>query len=125
MIDSWFGRLPLHIAAGVNTIIKIAVGKDATVLSIPWSTKIAFVCDLERAVGFLDGTVVDVDAVFVPKCGVCALPRSDASTTASKGNGRLCHPARSKAVEEVSLSCYFTVIHVCVSQFANVDLRSH
>ena len=114
--------MPLHVAARVDAIIKIAKGEDAAMLGIPWSTEIALARDVERAVGFLDNTVVNVDAVFVLECGVGALPGSDASATAPKSHGGLRHPASSKAVKEVGLPGYFTIIHVCISQFANVGL---
>lgn len=124
IIDPRFFRLPLHVTAGINTIIKIAEGEDAAMLGIPWSTEVALARNVEGTVGFLDRAIVDVDAIFVLECSIGTLPGSDASATAPKSHGRFRHPAGSKAVEEISLPGDFTVIHVCVSQFANVDLYS-
>lgn len=41
LVDSWFFGLPLHVAARVDTVVEIAEGKDAAVLSVPWPTEIA------------------------------------------------------------------------------------
>ena len=115
VIDSRIVRVPLHITARVDAVIKVAVREDTAVLGVPWSTKIALVCDCERGICFPDITVMDVDAVLVLERSVGALPSRDAATTATKCDGRVCHPASAEAVEEVGLACDLAIVHVCVA----------
>ena len=115
VIDSRIVRVPLHITARVDAVIKVAVREDTAVLGVPWSTKIALVCDCERGICFPDITVMDVDAVLVLEGSVGALPSRDASSAAAKCDGRVCHPASAEAVEEVGLACNFAIVHVCVA----------
>jgi hypothetical protein len=65
---------------------------------------------------------MDVDTVLVFERGVGALLRRDASAASAKCHRGFGHPAGSKAVEEVGLACNLAVVHVCVSEFADVDL---
>jgi len=83
---------PLDVAARPDAIIKVVVRKDGSHLSIPWSTQSTLVGDVQRAVGLRDMTVVDVDAIFVLKSGVAALPRCDASTAAPELDLRVGDP---------------------------------
>lgn len=66
---------------------------------------------------------MDVCAVGVGERGICAFPGCDAAAAAAEGKQGGLDPEGAEAVEEVSLAGYGAVVHVCVAQFADVDLR--
>lgn len=80
-------------------------------------------CDRERVICFPNIAVVDVDTVLVLERGVGALPSRDASSAATKCDGRVCHPASAEAVEEIGLACDLAIVHVCVAELADVHLK--
>ena len=80
-------------------------------------------CDRERVICFPNIAVVDVDTVLVLERGVGALPSRDASSAAAKRDGRVCHPASTEAVEEIGLACDLAIVHVCVAELADVNLK--
>lgn len=122
LVDPWVTDVPFDVTAGTNAIIKIALSKDRSVLSVPWSAESAFSFDIQGRVGFLHITVVDIDAIFVFECGICALPCRNATAAAAKSDIGLGHPTSSEAVEEICLSGNLGFVHVCVAQLSDVDL---
>ena len=122
LVDSWVTDVPFNVAARTNAIIKIALSKDRSVLSVPWSAESAFSFDIQGRVGFLHITVVDIDAIFVLEGGVRAFPCCNAAAAAAKSDVGLCHPARPEAVEEIGLPGDLGFVHVCVAQLSDVDL---
>lgn len=61
--------------------------------------------------------------IFVHESRVGALPRGDATATTAKCHKTRLNPCSAKAVEEVGLASNFVLVEVCVSEFANVNLR--
>ena len=58
---------------------------------------------------------MDVDAVFVDKSCVRALPCCDAAAATAKGDETRLDPCCAEAIEEVCLSGDFILVEVCIS----------
>lgn len=65
---------------------------------------------------------MDVSAIGVGERGVCAFPGCYAAAAAAEGEEGRLDPEGAEAVEEVCLAGYGAVVHVCVSQFSDVNL---
>ena len=79
---SW--RIPLNVPAGYDAIVEIVICEDRPHFGIPRPTKRTFVLDVKRIIRFGNVAIMDIHSILVGKSCVCALPSSDATTTASQ-----------------------------------------
>lgn len=54
---------PVNVAVGLNRVVKAGVGEDGAMQCVPGAAEGAFACYGEGGVCFLDGRVVDVNAL--------------------------------------------------------------
>jgi len=114
-VHPWIRSTPFDVPVGLNRIIKITVCEDGTMLSVPRAAQCALAGYGEGRIGFLDVGVVDVDAVFVDKGCVAALPCCDAAAAVTKRDKTGLDPRRAETIEKVCLSGYFVLIEVRVA----------